>query len=73
MLWGHLIVLPPRTQDLSVVADFPHQMLDLKTVLEQVQEMQKSRQQLTTEMADNAGVIGNLVVRAEDARMMNHM
>ena len=60
-------------QDLSVMADFPRHMQDLKTVLEQVQEMQKTRQQLTTEMADNTGIIGNLVVRAEDARMMNHM
>ena len=60
-------------QDLSVMAEFPHQMKDLSLVLDQVEELQKTRQQLTTEMADNSSVIGNLVVRAEDARMMNHM
>ena len=60
-------------EDLAVVADFPYQMQELKTVLEQVQAMQKARQQLTAEMADNSGVIGNLVVRTEDARLMNHM
>ena len=56
-----------------MTADFPHQLKDLKLVLSQVEELQKTRQQLTTEMADNSSVIGNLVVRAEDARMMNHM
>ena len=55
------------------MADFPHQMEDLRNVLHQVDELQKVRQQLTAEMADNSGIIGNLVVRAEDARMMNHM
>ena len=60
-------------QDLAVVADFPRQMQDLRQLLQQVDELHKVRQQLTAEMADNSGVIGNLVVRAEDARMMNHM
>lgn len=55
------------------VADFPRHLEDLRSVLRQVDELQKVRQQLTAEMADNSGVIGNLVVRAEDARMMNHM
>ena len=36
-------------------------------------EFHKVRQQLTAEMADNSGIIRNLVVRAEDARMMNNM
>lgn len=56
-----------------MLADFPKQMEDLKSVLKQVEELHKVRQQLSAEMADNSGVIGNLVVRAEDARMMNHM
>ena len=56
-----------------MVADFPRQMEDLRTLLSQVDELHKVRQQLTAEMADNSGVIGNLVVRAEDARMMNHV
>lgn len=60
-------------QDLATVANFPRQMEDLRNILKQVDELQKVRQQLTAEMADNSGVIGNLVVRAEDARMMNHV
>ena len=39
----------------------------------QVEEFHKVRQRLTAEMADNSGIIRNLVVRAEDARMMNDM
>ena len=31
------------------------------------------RQKLSAEMADNSALIMNLVVRAEDARMMNDM
>lgn len=54
------------------MADFPQQIQDLKTILEQVDELQKVRQHMTAEMADNSSVIGNLVVRAEDARMMKH-
>ena len=60
-------------KDLEVVADFPRQMEDLRKVLYQVDELHKVRQKLTAEMADNSGVIRNLVVRAEDARMMADM
>ena len=54
-----------------MVAEFPKHMEDLHSVLSQVNEFHKVRQRLTAEMADNSGVIRNLVVRAEDARMMN--
>jgi Bardet-Biedl syndrome 2 protein len=55
------------------VAEFPHQMSELRSILKQVDDFHKVRQRLTAEMADNSGVIRNLVVRAEDARMMNDM
>ncbi len=45
----------------------------MRAVIKQVDELRKVRQQLSAEMADNSGVIGNLVVRAEDARMMKHV
>ncbi|GFT23661.1 hypothetical protein NPIL_413241, partial [Nephila pilipes] len=35
-----------------------------------VNEYQSVRQQLSADMADNSGLIRNLVVRAEDARLM---
>ena len=56
-----------------MVAEFPKHMEDLRNILSQVDEFHKVRQRLTAEMADNSGVIRNLVVRAEDARMMNDM
>ena len=67
---------PPQSyhlQELSSVAEFPHQMSELRSILKQVDGFHKVRQRLTAEMADNSGVIRNLVVRAEDARMMNDM
>ncbi|XP_064385467.1 Bardet-Biedl syndrome 2 protein homolog [Halichondria panicea] len=60
-------------EDLEVVAEFPKHMEELRSVLSQVDEYHKVRQRLTAEMADNSGVIRNLVVRAEDARMINDM
>lgn len=36
----------------------------------QVNEFQLVKQQLSADMADNSGLIRNLVVRAEDARLM---
>ncbi|CAI8055642.1 Bardet-Biedl syndrome 2 protein homolog, partial [Geodia barretti] len=59
--------------DLSVTASFPQQMKELRDVLEEVEELHKIRQKLSAEMADNSALIRNLVVRAEDARIMNDM
>ena len=38
-----------------------------------MEEFHKVRQKLSAEMADNSALIRNLVVRTEDARMMNDM
>ena len=56
-----------------MVAHFPRQMEDLQAILSRVEEFKSVRQKLTAEMADNSGVIRNLVVRAEDARIMDDM
>ena len=45
----------------------------MDSLFQQVDEFHQVRQKLTAEMADNSGIIRNLVVRAEDARMMNDM
>ena len=64
---------PPSSQELSSVVEFPQQMTELRSILKQVDDFHKVRQRLTAEMADNSGVIRNLIVRAEDARLMNDM
>ena len=38
-----------------------------------MEEFHKVRQKMSPEMADNSALIKNLVVQAEDARMMNDM
>ncbi|GIY60210.1 bardet-Biedl syndrome 2 protein homolog [Caerostris extrusa] len=53
-------------EDLSVTAHFPQET-------ENVNEYQSVRQQLSADMADNSGLIRNLVVRAEDARLMREI
>ncbi|XP_035213893.1 Bardet-Biedl syndrome 2 protein-like isoform X2 [Stegodyphus dumicola] len=57
-------------EDLSVTAHFPQEMENLSNMLTKVNEHQSVRQQLSADMADNSGLIRNLVVRAEDARLM---
>ena len=68
-----MLLSPPGLQDLSSEVDFPNHMSELRSILKQVDDFHKVRQRLTAEMADNSSVIRNLVVRAEDARMMNDM
>ncbi|KAL5479576.1 hypothetical protein EMCRGX_G023116 [Ephydatia muelleri] len=58
-------------EDLQSSADFPKQMEDLRGILAKVGGYQSARQRLSAEMADNSGIIKNLIIRAEDARMMN--
>ena len=58
-------------EDLQSSADFPKQMEDLRGVVAKVSGYQSARQRLSAEMADNSGIIKNLIIRAEDARMMN--
>ena len=60
-------------QELSSLAEFPQHMSELRSILMQTDDLHKVRQRLTAEMADNSGVIRNLIVRAEDARMMSDM
>ncbi|GFR02125.1 bardet-Biedl syndrome 2 protein homolog [Trichonephila clavata] len=57
-------------EDLSVTAHFPQETENVTNLLTKVNEYQSVRQQLSADMADNSGLIRNLVVRAEDARLM---
>jgi Bardet-Biedl syndrome 2 protein len=48
-------------------------MEDLKEILTKLGELRKVREALTAEIADHSSIIRNLVVRAEDARLMDEM
>ena len=39
----------------------------------QIDELHTARQKLSAEMADNSNGIKNMIVRAEDARLMKNM
>ncbi|KAL5007643.1 hypothetical protein ScPMuIL_016449 [Solemya velum] len=60
-------------EDLQVIADFPEDMEKLRQILVKVDEFHSVRQKLTAEMADHSNLIRNMVVRAEDARIMGDM
>lgn len=60
-------------RDLESLADFPRQMEEFKELLVRVDECNAIRLKLTGEMADDSNQIKNLVIRAEDARILNDM
>ncbi|XP_058849862.1 Bardet-Biedl syndrome 2 protein homolog isoform X2 [Acipenser ruthenus] len=60
-------------EDLSVDADFPDYFEEVRNTLVQVDEYHSVHQRLTAEMADHSNLIRNMLVQAEDARLMGDM
>lgn len=59
--------------ELESVADFPQEFEDFKKVLMKVDEYNAVRLKLTAEMADSSQLVKALVIKAEDARILNDM
>ncbi|XP_024858652.1 Bardet-Biedl syndrome 2 protein homolog [Kryptolebias marmoratus] len=60
-------------EDLSAEADFPAYFEELRATLTEVDEFHAVHQKLTAEMADHSNYIRNMLVQAEDARLMSDM
>ncbi|XP_003385146.1 PREDICTED: Bardet-Biedl syndrome 2 protein homolog [Amphimedon queenslandica] len=60
-------------EDLQSVAEFPKHMCDLKEIMNKIEEFHQVRETLSAEIADHASIIRNLIVRAEDARIMSEL
>lgn len=60
-------------KELESVADFPKEMKVFEEVLLQVDEYNSIRLKLTAEMADNSNLVKNLVIKAEDSRILSDM
>uniref|UniRef100_A0A8D3DDY3 Bardet-Biedl syndrome 2 protein homolog n=1 Tax=Scophthalmus maximus TaxID=52904 RepID=A0A8D3DDY3_SCOMX len=60
-------------EDLSAEADFPVYFEELRTTLTEVDEFHSVHQKLTAAMADHSNYIRNMLVQAEDARLMCDM
>ncbi|MGH0178462.1 UNVERIFIED_CONTAM: hypothetical protein FKN15_003044 [Acipenser sinensis] len=60
-------------EDLNVDADFPDYFEEVRNTLVQVDEYHSVHQRLTAEMADHSNLIRNMLVQAEDARLMGDM
>lgn len=58
---------------MQVRADFPQDQERLGVLMERVSELQEVRVHLGADMAESAGAIRALVVRAEDARLISDM
>lgn len=58
-------------QDLESEADFPEEMKEFTGVLERVEEHNSIRLRLSAEIADSSNMVKTLVVKAEDARILN--
>uniref|UniRef100_A0A3P8X637 Bardet-Biedl syndrome 2 protein homolog n=1 Tax=Cynoglossus semilaevis TaxID=244447 RepID=A0A3P8X637_CYNSE len=59
-------------EELSSEADFPEYFEELRTTLTEVDEFHSVHQKLTAAMADHSNYIKNMLVQAEDARLMGH-
>lgn len=57
-------------EDLQAEADFPVYFKELRTTLTEVDEFHSVHQKLTAAMADHSNYIRNMMVQAEDARLM---
>ncbi|KAF0683990.1 Aste57867_24071 [Aphanomyces stellatus] len=62
-----------QIDDLESVADFPKQLTDFRDLLVRVDDYNSIRLKLTGDMADDSNQIKHLVIRAEDARILNDM
>lgn len=59
--------------ELDTTSEFPKEMQRFEETLERVKEYNSIRLQLSTEIADQSNLIKNLVISAEDARMIGDM
>ncbi|KAM7396186.1 hypothetical protein PAMP_019245 [Pampus punctatissimus] len=60
-------------EDLSAEADFPSYFEELHTTLTEVDEFHSVHQKLTAAMADHSNYIRNMLVQAEDSRLLGDM
>ncbi|KAG1676464.1 hypothetical protein FOA52_002284 [Chlamydomonas sp. UWO 241] len=60
-------------QDLASVADFPAAMTELRGVLEKVEEYNATRLRMNADMADSSNLVKQLLIKAEDARILGDM
>ncbi|KAG7468698.1 hypothetical protein MATL_G00145570 [Megalops atlanticus] len=60
-------------EDLQVEADFPGYFEEVRVTLTEVDEFHSVHQKLTAAMADHSNHIRNMLVQAEDARLMGDM
>ncbi|KAI4873863.1 hypothetical protein NFI96_012983 [Prochilodus magdalenae] len=61
------------TEDLQAEADFPTYFEELRVTLTEVDEFHSVHQKLTAAMADHSNHIRNMLVQAEDARLMGDL
>lgn len=59
--------------ELESTADFPNEFDQFKDVLQRVEEFNSVRMKLTADMADSTQLVKALVIKAEDARILNDM
>jgi len=60
-------------EKLEADVNFPDEIELLSNLLDKIEEFNSSHQEMTADIAENANMVRNLVVRAEDARLMGDM
>jgi Bardet-Biedl syndrome 2 protein len=62
-----------KIEQLDVLADFPAEMERFTTVLSRVEEYNSARLKMSAAIADSSNLVKTLVIKAEDARILNAM
>lgn len=62
-----------KIDTLESVADFPEEMDTFQNVLNKVEDYNAQRLKMSAEIADSSNLVKTLVIKAEDARILNEM
>ena len=60
-------------ENMESTCEFPEALDKIKQLLVSADDLQSVRQKLSSEMADQSGLIRTLIVRGEDSRLMMDM
>lgn len=64
---------PTQSISLNCTSNFPNEIEQLRKLINQIGRLESVRQQLNADFADNTLMIKELIIKAEDARLLNEL
>lgn len=66
-------LFPSGGLNLNCTASFPSDIERLRKLINQISRLESVRQQLNADFADNSAMIKELIIKAEDARLLDEL